>query len=148
MLMIRFQRIGRKNDPAYRIVLLEKARAAKTGQIVEQLGTYNPKTKAVSIEADRVKEWVSKGAQVSDTVHNLFVAQGVVEGKKINVIPKKVVNKKVEDDAAAVAKAKAEAEEAAKAPAPEVVAEAPKEADAPEPAVEEEKKEEAEVAAA
>jgi len=98
MLMIRFQRIGRKNDPAFRISLLEKARAAKSGRVTEQLGTYNPKTKAVTLKADRVKYWLSQGAQATDSVHNLLLAQGVIEGKKINVLPKKTVQKKEEEE--------------------------------------------------
>ncbi len=96
--MIRFQRIGRKNDPAFRISLLEKARAAKSGRVTEQLGTYNPKTKAVTLKADRVKYWLSQGAQATDSVHNLLLAQGVIEGKKINVLPKKTVQKKEEEE--------------------------------------------------
>ena len=134
--MIRFQRIGRTNDPAFRIVLLEKERAAQTGRIIEQLGSYNPKTKAFNVDADAVKKWVGNGAQVSDTVKNLFIDKGVLEGKKVNVIPKQVVNKKVEDDAAAAALAKAEAEAAAAAPAPEAPAEAAASAETEAPAEE------------
>ena len=92
MLMIRFQRIGRTNDPAFRIVLTEKERAAKAGAIVERLGTYNPKTKAFTLEEERVKYWISKGAQPTDSIHNLFINKGVIVGKKINVLPKKTVS--------------------------------------------------------
>ena len=60
MLMIRFQRIGRTNDPAFRIVLTEKTRAAKAGSINEQLGTYNPRSKALTLDAEKVKEWIVK----------------------------------------------------------------------------------------
>lgn len=88
-MMIRFQRIGRTNDPAFRIVVLEKARAAKTGRITEQLGTYNPRTKAVTLNEAKVKEWISKGAQPSPTMHNFLITKGVIEGKKINVLPRK-----------------------------------------------------------
>ena len=94
MLMIRFQRIGRTNDPAFRIVLLEKARAAKAGGITELLGTYNPKSKALTLNEARVKEWIAKGAQPTDSIHNLLVAKGVIEGKKVNVLPKKTPQKK------------------------------------------------------
>ncbi len=123
MLMIRFQRIGRKNDAAFRIAVLEKERAAKAGGIVERLGSYNPKTKAVTLDKDRVKEWLAKGAQPSDTVRNLLISQGVIEGKKVNVLPKKtapVVEKPAEEAPAAPIAAAASAEpvsEAAAAPA-------------------------------
>lgn len=100
--MIRFQRIGRTNDPAFRIVLLEKTRAAKAGGITELLGTYNPKSKALTLNEARVKEWIAKGAQPTDSIHNLLVAKGVIEGKKVNVLPKKTPQKKEGAEAAAV----------------------------------------------
>jgi len=84
MLMIRFQRIGRTNDPAFRIALLEKKRAAKAGHIVEQLGTYNPRSKALTLDEARVKEWIAKGAQPTDSVRDLLAAKGVLERKKKN----------------------------------------------------------------
>lgn len=123
MLMIRFQRIGRTNDPAFRIVLLEKARAAKAGGITELLGTYNPKTKALTLNETRVKEWIAKGAQPTDSIHNLLVNKGVIEGKKVNVLPKKTPQKneaKIAEEAAAAEAAKA----AAAAPAVEAPTEA------------------------
>ena len=91
MLMIRFQRTGRTNDPAFRIVLLEKARAAKAGGITEQLGTYNPKSKALALDEARVKEWIAKGAQPTDSIRNLLITKGIIEGKKVNALPKKTV---------------------------------------------------------
>ena len=110
MLMIRFQRIGRVNDPAFRIVLLEKERAAKSGRIVKQLGTYNPRSKVLTLDEAQVKEWIAKGAQPTDSIHNLLVTKGVITGKKINVLPKKTVQKKegVEEQPAPVVVAPAE----------------------------------------
>lgn len=141
--MIRFQRIGRTNDPAFRIAVLEKARAAQAGSIVELLGTYNPRSKALTLNEEHVKAWIAKGAQPTDSIRNLLINKGVIEGKKVNVLPKKTPQK---DEAAEAAKAKAEADaktaaEAAAAQAAmpteaEVAAEAlPAQAD--EPAVEE-----------
>lgn len=89
MLMIRFQRTGRTNDPAFRIVLLEKARAAKDGNVVEQLGTYNPRSKALTLNEESVKAWLAKGAQPTDSIRNLLITKGVMEGKKVNALPKK-----------------------------------------------------------
>ena len=99
MLMIRFQRIGRTNDPAFRIVLLEKERAAKAGSITEQLGTYNPKSKALTIDGERIKEWIAKGAQPTDSIRNLLINKGILEGKKVNVLPKKTPIKSEEPEA-------------------------------------------------
>src|SRR5581483_1346304 len=89
MLMIRFQRIGRKNDPAFRMLVLEKTAGPKAGKYVDLVGTYNPKTKAVTLQPERIKEWVAKGAQVSPSLMNLLITKGVFEGKKQNVLPKK-----------------------------------------------------------
>lgn len=89
MLMIRFQRIGRTNDPAFRIVVLEKERAAKAGNIVELLGTYNPRSKALTLNEERVKHWIAQGAQPTGSIHNLLVNKSVIQGKKVNVLPKK-----------------------------------------------------------
>ncbi len=94
MLMIRFQRIGRTNDPAFRIVVLERERAAKAGNIVELLGTYNPRSKALTLNEERVKEWIAKGAQPTDSIRNLLITKGVIKGKKVNVLPKKTPQKK------------------------------------------------------
>ena len=94
MLMIRFQRIGRRNDPAFRIVVLEKERAAKAGNVVEQLGTYNPRTKALTLNEQHVKDWIAKGAQPTGSMHNLLINKGVITGKKVNVLSKKTPQKK------------------------------------------------------
>lgn len=103
--MIRFQRIGRKNDPAFRIAVLEKTAGPKAGKYVDLVGTYNPKTKAVTLAPERIQDWIKKGAQVSPSLHNLLVAKGVVDGKKINVLPKKTppVKEVVAEEAPAAA---------------------------------------------
>src|SRR3989344_2593405 len=89
MLKIRLQRIGRKNDPAFRAVLTDSKNSTKSGKFLEILGTYNPHLDDAKFENDRIKHWVSKGAKLSDTMHNFLVHQKVIEGKKINVLPKK-----------------------------------------------------------
>src|SRR3989344_2819944 len=122
MLMIRFQRIGRTNDPAFRIVVLEKERAAKTGSIVQLLGTYNPRSKALTLDADKVKEWIAKGAQPTGSIHNLLINKGVITGKKVNVLSKKTPQKAEAAPAAEApteVKVVTEAEPATKAPAEE-----------------------------
>ena len=133
MLMIRFQRIGRTNDPAFRIAVLEKERAAKSNRIVEKLGSYNPRTKALILDAEAVKGWIAKGAQPTGTVKNLLISKGIIEGKKVNVLPKKTVPKKEEPVAEAAPAVKVAAETVVEAaPAETPVAEAaPAEAEAP-----------------
>lgn len=138
MLMIRFQRTGRRNDPAFRIVALEKTSSPKAGTYTDLLGTYNPRTKAMTVAGDRVKHWVSVGAQLSPSVSNLLISKGVIEGKKVAVVSKTNLEKnkpKAEEvAAAAAAEAAAAAAPAEAAPAPEAPAE--EAAPAAEPAVE------------
>ncbi len=123
MLMIRFQRIGRKNDPAFRIAVLEKTSGPKAGKYVDLVGSYNPKTKATTVLADKVKDWAAKGAQISPSVMNLLIKEGVYEGKKIPAVSKKNLEKNV---AANAEKARKEAEAAAAAAEAAALAAAPK----------------------
>lgn len=81
MLTIRFSRVGRRNKAQFRIVLQQNT-VAPTGRHVEVLGSYDPHQKVAVLKADKIKGWISKGAQVSDSVYNLFVKEGVIEGKK------------------------------------------------------------------
>ena len=83
--------MGRINSPSYRVIVAEHARGPKTGNFLEVLGTYDPKTKARTLNADRIKYWISVGAQPSDTMHNMLISAGITSGKKINVLPTMVV---------------------------------------------------------
>lgn len=95
MLVIRFQRVGRTNDPAFRIVVAEKRSKPKSGEL-EILGSYHPKTKKTVLKNERILYWLSKGAKASDTVHNLLVSKGVVQGLKKNIVrAPKVAEEKV-----------------------------------------------------
>ncbi len=89
MLKIRLQRIGRKNDSAFRVLLTDSKNSAKSGKFKEILGSYNLKTGEVLFKQERVAYWISNGAQVSDTVHNFLVHQKLIPGKKKNVLSKK-----------------------------------------------------------
>ncbi len=84
MLTIRFQRVGRKNDPAFRIVITEKRSKPASGEL-EILGSFHPKTKETRIKRERILYWLSKGAKASPRAHNLFIAQGIIQGTKIDV---------------------------------------------------------------
>lgn len=109
MLTIRLARIGKKNKAQFQIVL-QKHTVAPGGKHVEVLGSYDPHSKKEVLKAERIKYWVSQGAQVSDTAYNLFVSKGVLTGEKRRV---KLPAKKVEP-AAAEAKADKETKEAPK----------------------------------
>jgi small subunit ribosomal protein S16 len=136
MLMIRFQRIGRKNDPAFRIAVLDKASGPKAGKYVDLVGTYNPKTKAVTLKPEAIKKWMSQGAQVSPSLHNLLVKEGVIEGAKTARVVSQVnlgknIAKKEAEEAAAAEKAAVEAAKAAEAAAKAAEEAATAEAEAP-----------------
>ncbi len=82
MITIRLFRIGKKRQPSYKIVVTDKKNPPSGGRFIDEVGFYDPITKNKSINGDKVKYWVSKGASVSDTVHNLLVKEGVIEDKK------------------------------------------------------------------
>ena len=88
MLKIRLQRIGRKNDPSFRAVLTDSKNSTKSGKFLEIVGTYNPKSGNTAFKTERIEYWLSKGAKLSDTMHNFMVGEKVIAGKKINVLSK------------------------------------------------------------
>lgn len=94
MLKIRLQRVGRKNDPSFRLVLTDSKNATRSGKFLEILGDYSARQGEPTIKGDRVKYWMSVGAKPSDTVHNLLIKEKIITGKKVNVLPKKTVPKK------------------------------------------------------
>jgi len=119
--------------------VLEKTSSPKAGKYVELLGTYNPRTKATTLNQEALKGWISKGAQVSDSLHNLLVKEGVIDAPKTAAVvskqnlEKNIAKKRAEEEAAAAkaaeeaakaeAAAKVEAEAAAAAPTEEAPAE-------------------------
>lgn len=118
MLKIRLQRVGRKNDPSFRLAVTESTNAAKkSGRFAEVLGSYNARHGEPTFKSERINHWLKMGAQLSDTAHNLLVKHKIIEGKTRNPLPKKTVIKKDEP-----------VKEEAK---PEVVAEAKPEAELP-----------------
>jgi small subunit ribosomal protein S16 len=109
MLTIRLSRIGKRNNPQFRIVLQEKTQAA-TSAAREILGFYNPhQTQAAHVKKDRIQYWLSKGAKPSATMHNFFVNLGILSGKKMRVVGSK---KKTAQAAASSEPAKPAAQEA------------------------------------
>jgi small subunit ribosomal protein S16 len=70
---IRLRRIGARNRPAYRIVVAD-ARSPRDGRFIENIGTYDPKqtTNNCTVNLDRARYWLAKGAQPSDTVRSIL----------------------------------------------------------------------------
>ena len=121
MLMFKLKRIGKKHQASFRLIVDEK-RHKLYGENIEDLGWYDPRAKKSQFNLERVNYWLKNGVQPSDTVHNLFLAAGILKGKKIAVHkkPKKVEGAKPAEPVAQVAAPAA-------APAPTAsVGEAPK----------------------
>ena len=86
MLKIRLQRIGKKHQPIFRLVLIDSRRAAKSGSFKEILGSYNIQKGQAQFNNEKIKNWISKGAQISDTVNNFLVKEKIIEGAKKDVL--------------------------------------------------------------
>ncbi len=95
MLTIRLIKIGKRNNSSFRVVLIEKATAPKSGKFLEILGNYNPHNKEINLEEERIKYWLSKGVKTSETVHNLLIRKKVIKGSKIK---KNIKEKKKKSD--------------------------------------------------
>lgn len=91
MLTIRLQRVGKKHDPSFRVVAVDSRKKTKSGNTVEVVGFYDARKgkTPVRLDADRIKYWISRGAQPSDTVRNLLISKRVIEGAKADVLPRK-----------------------------------------------------------
>ncbi len=136
MLTIRLTRKGKKNQPFFRVVVIDKRRSSKGGRAVEDLGFVDPLTKRRSVNKERAQYWMSKGAQPSETVHNLFVTEKILDAKKIPLTNVSKAAKKRAEDAKAAEVAAKEAAVAAEAAAKEAAAAPAAAPEAPEAPVE------------
>jgi small subunit ribosomal protein S16 len=131
MLKIRLQRVGRKHEPSFRLVLTDSKNSTKSGKFNEILGSYDPRKSTDQLNTERINYWISNGAQPSGTVHNLLVTHKVIDAKKKNVLPKKTAPAKVEEPVVEVKSEEPVAEsapaEAAEEPTPEAPVETPAE---------------------
>src|SRR4030043_1101251 len=118
MLKIRLTRRGKRNKAFFRLVVAEHTSPIK-GRFLEVLGFLNPHTKEKGLKEDRIKYWLEKGAQCSDSVHNLLVSNGVVKGPKRAM----KIRKKAEDKKGAAKEAKEEKKKEVKEGAVEKAAE-------------------------
>lgn len=94
MVKIRLLRKGRKKKPLYRIVVIEDSNQ-RDGKTIEDIGTYNPHTEpaSISVKEDRVKHWISVGAQPSNTVNRLLSSVGITEYTPSNSSNKNIAKK-------------------------------------------------------
>lgn len=84
MLVLKLKRVGKKHQASFRVIVDEK-RHKMFGKNVEDLGWYNPREDKFELNRERVAHWLKVGAQPTDTVHNLLITAGIIQGKKIPV---------------------------------------------------------------
>jgi len=119
MLTIRLQRVGRKHQPSFRIVVVEK-RSKLGGPPAENLGSYNPTSKETIVDRDKVLRWIGLGAKPTPTVHNLLVKKGVIPGPKIAVKIRKKAQEEFPPAESAAAPAEKKKEELATESVPDI----------------------------
>lgn len=110
MLQIRLLRVGKKHKPSFRLVLVNKGR--RPGKYLENLGFYTPtkkENKTENLNNEKINYWISKGAQLTPTVHNILLDARVITGKKekIKISKKKEVLKPGESPKAVAPKTEA-----------------------------------------
>lgn len=88
MLTIRLTRKGKKNQPFFKVVVIDKRRSSKGGRAVEDLGYVDPLKKRKNFKKERILYWISKGAKPSPTIHNYLVSEKIIDAKKINLFKK------------------------------------------------------------
>ena len=124
MLKIRLKRLGAKKTPSYRVIVINST-TKREGRPVQELGHYNPKTKEMKLDKAVALEWITKGAQPTETVQ--YLINNCNEDGTLNYKKKteQKLSKKAIAKLEAEKEAKAKAEEEAKAAAEEAPAEAP-----------------------
>lgn len=90
MLKIRLQRVGKKHNPSFRVVLTDSKNSTKSGRFLEILGSYDARKGEPQLEGEKIKYWISKGAQPSETLHNILVQKKVIDAPKKNVLSRKI----------------------------------------------------------
>jgi len=82
MLKIRLQRFGKRNQPTYRLVVVDSRRGTQSGKFIETLGWHDPRSKEGNVKAQRAQYWLSQGAQTSDSAHNFMVRHDIINAPK------------------------------------------------------------------
>lgn len=120
MLRIRLRRTGKKKQPYYRVVVADQ-RAPRDGGFIEIVGHYDPRTQPSTLELkeERVRHWLSVGAQPSETVHRVLHKAGLIEAEPPKRVTKQSRAERDAEAAAAQAEAEAAQSEAASAEAPD-----------------------------
>ena len=125
MLKIRLKRLGAKKNPTYRVIVINST-TKREGRPIQELGHYNPKTKVMKLDKAAALEWISKGAQPTETV--AYLIKNCNEDGTLNYVKKETVKlskkalaKKQAEEEAAKAAAEAEKESPHLPPPPPAV---------------------------
>lgn len=142
---MRLQRVGRKHEPTFRLVLTDSKNSTKSGRFQEVLGAYDPRRAIDSFNSERIKQLVAQGVGLTGSVNNLLLKHGIIRGKKNHVganfvppvveeTPAEVAPEPVVEEAAPVEESPVSepAAEVAAEPAPETTPEPVVEAPQPE----------------
>lgn len=89
MLKMRLQRVGRKHETSFRLVLTDSKNSTKSGRFKEILGSFDPRKSTEAFDVERIKYWIGQGIKPTGSVHNLFVTHKIIDAKKVNVLPRK-----------------------------------------------------------
>lgn len=118
MLTFKLSRRGKKKQPTYRLVVVDKKKDP-WGKVKEDVGSYNPHTKKTQFKVERIKFWIEKGAQPSPSVHNILVKEKIIDAAKRKIKIKKKKGEEKPAAAPATTEPKAEATTKPEAPATE-----------------------------
>lgn len=115
MLAIKLSKTGKTNKKMFRLIISEKGRDPY-GDVLEILGSYNPHSKELAAKEERIKYWLSKGAQMTASVNNLLVEKKIIDSSKVTASKAGQKSEKRISQLKAKADKKKAAEEAASAP--------------------------------
>jgi small subunit ribosomal protein S16 len=121
MLTLKLSRTGKRTQPHFKLIVIEKGRDP-WGEYHELLGNYNPITKKAEFKIDRINHYISNGAQLTDSVNNLLIKLDIIKGKKRAVTNLSTKRRKTMSDALAKQAAAAEAKAAKEAAEKEAAA--------------------------
>lgn len=110
MLTIRLQRTGKRNRPAFRLVVTEHTNGPKSGRFLEVVGSHDRILKNTDLKKERIQHWLAHGVKVTDAVQNILVEAGLLTGSKVAVHSRTPGKKKAEANKAAAEAAAKEAE--------------------------------------
>ncbi|MGB9763112.1 MAG: 30S ribosomal protein S16 [Minisyncoccia bacterium] len=100
MLSLRFQRVGRKKDYTFRVVVIDSRFSSRSGKVKEVLGWWDPKKDKYELKKEKIEYWLKNGAQPTDSCYNLLIKAKIINGKKKQIVFHKHKKDEAEDKTA------------------------------------------------